>query len=129
MALLLGFLVLPFSFPVFSLNSPMPGEDNGEYLEMLQDQEENQEIQLGNFEEFSFKKNLLYKALEELPAREKDIIMRRFLKENPDTLDRIGKDYNITSERTRQLEARAFKTIQKKLKNLWHNENLTAQEN
>jgi RNA polymerase primary sigma factor/RNA polymerase nonessential primary-like sigma factor len=54
--------------------------------------------------------SLLYKILDCLNDTEKDIIVRRFgLNGNdPETLEIIGKDYEITRERVRQIEKRVL---------------------
>lgn len=53
------------------------------------------------------------RVLEALDARSKDIIMRRFglASEDPETLESIGRQYGITRERVRQIEANAKRTL------------------
>ena len=50
-----------------------------------------------------------------LKAREKDILIKRFGLDGkkPRTLETIGKDYNVTRERIRQIEKKALKRLQK----------------
>lgn len=52
-------------------------------------------------------------ALQSLDARSRDIIVRRFGigKEEKETLESIGKEYGITRERVRQIEANAKKDL------------------
>ncbi|HSX25204.1 MAG TPA: HTH domain-containing protein [Candidatus Andersenbacteria bacterium] len=52
-------------------------------------------------------------ALQRLDARSRDIIVRRFgiQKEEKETLESIGKEYRITRERVRQIEANAKKEL------------------
>jgi RNA polymerase sigma-32 factor len=45
-------------------------------------------------------------------GREKDILVERRLRVNPPTLAELSQKYGITSERVRQIEARAFKKLQ-----------------
>ncbi|MBI1833849.1 MAG: hypothetical protein HYR90_03395 [Candidatus Andersenbacteria bacterium] len=71
----------------------------------------------------SVKPNLLEirrTMLEVLDTRSKDVITRRFgLKnEQKETLEKIGKEYGITRERVRQIEANAKKTLAG-LENTW----------
>lgn len=56
---------------------------------------------------------------DQLNKREQDIISRRFglLKSESETLERIGKDHNLTRERVRQLEVATIKKI-RQLKDL-----------
>lgn len=65
----------------------------------------------------SFKpKQTVKKLLSALQERSKDIIIKRYgLGKNPEgmTLDAIGKTYNITRERVRQIENHALNTIRK----------------
>ena len=58
------------------------------------------------------KQGLLQKALTALSERERDIISRRRLKDEPDTLEDLSRDYNISRERVRQIEVRAFEKLQ-----------------
>ena len=73
----------------------------------------NQETLLADHEEASNKHGLLVHALSRLPERERDILQRRKLKEDPDTLETLSQEYNISRERVRQIEVRAFEKIQK----------------
>ncbi len=61
-------------------------------------------------------KNVAAKLLESLSERQKEIIIRRFGldgKKEKETLEKIGKDFSITRERVRQIEADAFKKLKK----------------
>lgn len=54
--------------------------------------------------------------LNTLTTREKDILIKRFGLDGkpPRTLETIGKDYNVTRERIRQIESKALRKLQKK---------------
>ena len=58
-------------------------------------------------------KDHLTKAVASLPERERHIFTERKLKEDPPTLEELGKTFGISRERIRQLEARAFERVQK----------------
>lgn len=58
-------------------------------------------------------KRLMESALQILPARERDIIVRRHLTEPGETLEEIGRDLGITRERVRQLEAASMTKIRR----------------
>jgi RNA polymerase sigma-32 factor len=73
---------------------------------------DNQEIALANFEESENRKQLLSEAIALLNPREKDIILARHLKSKPETLDTMSLKYNVSRERIRQIEARAFEKLQ-----------------
>ncbi len=56
------------------------------------------------------------RALLRLDARERHIIQKRFLDDEPETLDAIGRDFGISRERVRQLESRALKRLRENLR-------------
>src|SRR5699024_1511949 len=59
-------------------------------------------------------------VVDSLPAREAEIIRRRFgwHGDGPQTLDAIGKVFNLTRERIRQLEKTSLQTLRERLVNL-----------
>lgn len=63
-------------------------------------------------------KSRIKKALVKLKPRERDIIKRRYMAEEPDTLETLGKKYNISKERIRQLEHKSLKILKKELSDL-----------
>jgi hypothetical protein len=58
-------------------------------------------------------------ALKNIPFKQKQVIVRRFglAGKEKETLESIGKDFNITRERVRQIEKDAFCQIKKNIKN------------
>jgi RNA polymerase sigma-32 factor len=58
-------------------------------------------------------KAMLAHALDMLPPRDREIIRRRYLKDEPDTLKDISDDLNISRERVRQLEMRSLRRLRK----------------
>jgi RNA polymerase sigma-32 factor len=56
-------------------------------------------------------------ALNFLKDRERDIIVKRRLSENPKTLEDLSQEYNVSRERIRQIETRAFEKLQEIVKN------------
>ena len=63
------------------------------------------------------KKKLMEDSLNFLKDREKDIIVKRRLSENPKTLEDLSQEYNVSRERIRQIETRAFEKLQEIVKN------------
>ena len=59
-----------------------------------------------------------------LNDREKEIIQARRLSENPKTLEELSKKYNISRERIRQIETKAFEKLQKTMINESNSKNL-----
>ena len=56
-------------------------------------------------------------SLNFLKDRERDIIIKRRLSENPKTLEDLSQEYNVSRERIRQIETRAFEKLQEIVKN------------
>ena len=56
-------------------------------------------------------KALLTEALATLSEREQEIVKSRFLTETPDTLESLGERFNISRERVRQIETKAFEKM------------------
>jgi RNA polymerase sigma-32 factor len=94
------------------LNSTLSPDGEDEKIDFLVEPGANQETQLANHEEMTQKQRLLQKALAILSDRERDIIERRRLKEEPDTLEDLSQRYGISRERVRQIEVRAFEKLQ-----------------
>ena len=102
--------------PDHSLNAPVRAESEGEWQDWLVDEGENQETELADREELSGRKALLQGALRTLNERERHILIERRLKDNPTTLEELSQQYNISRERVRQIEVRAFEKLQKAMK-------------
>ncbi len=95
-----------------SLNTSIAEDSDDEKINFIEDKSDNQEVILANAQEENFNKALLAKALENLNDRERDIIRKRRLLENPLTLDDISNFYGISRERVRQIENRALEKLQ-----------------
>ncbi len=102
--------------PDHSLNAPVRADSEGEWQDWLVDESESQETSIGEQQEMSGRKALLANALKTLNARERHILEERRLKDNPTTLEDLSKEYNISRERVRQIEVRAFEKLQKAMK-------------
>ncbi|MEP6342555.1 MAG: RNA polymerase sigma factor RpoH [Maricaulaceae bacterium] len=96
-----------------SLNVTIGGEDGGsEWQDWLEDDVASQETQIGESQEFDARMDLLQDAMSDLNDRERDIIMKRRLADKPKTLEELAGVYNVSRERIRQIEARAFEKLQ-----------------
>ena len=102
--------------PDNSLNSPVRSDSEGEWQDWLVDDSETQEEVLADRQEFDGRKALLNGALKTLNERERHILIERRLKDNPTTLEDLSQQYNISRERVRQIEVRAFEKLQKAMK-------------
>ena len=97
-----------------SLNSQINRQDGeeAEWQDMLTDERDNQETQYVNHQEKSIRNKMMLEALDYLKPREKDIIIKRRLTENPKTLEDLSQEYKVSRERIRQIETRAFEKLQ-----------------
>jgi RNA polymerase sigma-32 factor len=55
---------------------------------------------------------LLTNAMDVLNEREKAIFQARRLQDNPSTLEELAQQYDVSRERIRQIEVRAFEKVQ-----------------
>jgi RNA polymerase sigma-32 factor len=94
-----------------NLNAMVGGDSKQEWIDLLEDHSANQEEVLSDFEELDQKRTLLHTALGELNPRERDIIEKRRLAEDPSTLEDLSRVYNISRERVRQIEMRAMEKL------------------
>lgn len=100
-----------------SLNVAVGDDEDGcEKLDMVVDGRENIEAKLALKEERAYKAKILSECLQKLDAREQYIIKNRMLSEHPDTLDDIGVYFNISRERVRQIEKKAFDKLSSEVK-------------
>jgi len=102
--------------PDHSLNAPVRQDSEGEWQDWLVDEAESQETTLADQEELTGRRALLGSALKTLNERERHILAERRLKDNPTTLEDLSQQYNISRERVRQIEVRAFEKLQKAMK-------------
>ena len=99
-----------------SLNAPMRADEGtSEWQDWLVDDTPDQEESLGESEEFKERMGLLANAMGDLNEREKAIFQARRLQENPATLEELAQEYNVSRERIRQIEVRAFEKVQDKV--------------
>jgi len=112
--------------PDHSLNAPLRADSDGEWQDWLVDDSASQEVLLADREELNKRQVLLRDAMTSLNDRERHILTERRLREDPLTLEDLSKEYNISRERVRQIEVRAFEKLQKAIRNAALKERLTA---
>ncbi len=102
-----------------SLNSPLraDADGDGEWQDWLVDDKDSQETILVENQESQMRNGLLGDALSKLNDRERRVIEARKLQDEPATLDDLSKEFNVSRERIRQIEVRAFEKLQKAVKN------------
>tara|TARA_B110000238_G_scaffold187322_1_gene217321 strand:+ start:34 stop:927 length:894 start_codon:yes stop_codon:yes gene_type:complete len=96
----------------FSLNAQV-GEDGDEWQDWLVDKELDHDLKFAHQEEMQQRKSLLNDSIKILNDREREILYSRRLNDDPTTLEDLSKKYNISRERIRQIENKAFDKIQK----------------
>ncbi len=102
--------------PDNSLNAPLRAEGDGEWQDWLVDETATQEDVLSDRQELNSRRKLLDGGLQTLNDRERHIFVERRLTENPKTLEELSTEYDISRERVRQIEVRAFEKVQKAIK-------------
>lgn len=97
-----------------SLNTPLRTDgDSGEWQDFLVDEGESQEAQLAQSEELDQRRAMLSSAMDVLNDRERRIFEARRLAESPMTLEELSSEFDVSRERVRQIEVRAFEKVQK----------------
>ena len=94
-----------------SLNVAVSDEDDSERMDMIVDKRQNVEEAVSSRQEAGFKKKVLHDCLSKLNEREQYIIKNRMLSDNGVTLEEIGAKFNISRERVRQIEKKAFEKL------------------
>jgi RNA polymerase sigma-32 factor len=97
-----------------SLNAPIKASegDSGQWQDWLVDEHDNQEEILIEQDELDSRRALLAGAMKVLNDRERRIFEARRLTEEPVTLEELSSEFDISRERVRQIEVRAFEKVQ-----------------
>ncbi len=104
------------SSPDHSLNAPVRADGEGEWQDWLVDERDDQETELADRQEHGNRHALLVEGLTKLNDRERHILTQRRLIDDPVTLEDLSQHYNISRERVRQIEVRAFEKLQKSMR-------------
>ena len=107
-----------------SLNDPIRDGDGGEWQDWIVDDKIDQELKLSQKQELDQRKKLMDESMSILNPREKEILTARRLSEDITTLEDLSKKYNLSRERIRQIETRAFEKLQKAILNAAKSNNL-----
>lgn len=98
-----------------SLNAPLREDSEGEWQDWLADDGPTQDVLVADREEADIRHELLAEAMQALNDRERHILTQRRLVEEPQTLEDLSQEYDISRERVRQIEVRAFEKLQKEM--------------
>jgi RNA polymerase sigma-32 factor len=100
-----------------SLNAPIRDDgDASEWQDRLVDDHAGPEVQLVESQDGNNRRKALGEALKVLNARERRIFEGRHLLDQPATLEELADEFNVSRERIRQIETRAFEKVQKAVK-------------
>jgi RNA polymerase sigma-32 factor len=97
-----------------SLNAPIRATEgeSGEWQDWLVDDADNQEQMLIDQDELDNRRAMLRDAMKVLNDRERRIFEARRLADEPMTLEDLSAEFDISRERVRQIEVRAFEKVQ-----------------
>lgn len=95
----------------WSLNETFGSDGDLTPIELLEDESANQEALMIEVETERQLSETTEKALEKLDSRERFIVTKRFMDEDPWTLQRLGEHFGTSRERMRQIEKRALKKL------------------
>jgi RNA polymerase sigma-32 factor len=102
-----------------SINAPIHVNDEiGEWQDHLVDQSPSPETMVVEQDEKVHQQKALTAAIDVLGDRERRIFEARHLADSPLTLDELAAQFNVSRERIRQIEVRAFEKVRKAAKNL-----------
>jgi RNA polymerase sigma-32 factor len=94
------------------------GEGSTEFQDWLQDEDADQAADYAERDELEARREVMAEAMSVLNDREKDILTKRKLLDKPITLEELSGEYDVSRERIRQIEVRAFEKLQEKMREL-----------
>ncbi|WP_050930228.1 RNA polymerase sigma factor RpoH [Aestuariivita boseongensis] len=103
-----------------SLNATVGSEGEGtmQWQDWLEDEDADQAADYEEKDELTARRELLAEAFDVLNDREKDILTQRRLSDTVVTLEELSGQYDVSRERIRQIEVRAFEKLQKRMRDL-----------
>ncbi|PTX43841.1 RNA polymerase RpoH-like sigma 32 subunit [Allosediminivita pacifica] len=94
------------------------GDSAMQWQDWLEDEGADQAEDYAERDELDARRALLAEAMDVLNDRERDILTQRRLAEQPVTLEELSGQYDVSRERIRQIEVRAFEKLQKRMRDL-----------
>lgn len=103
-----------------SLNATVGSEGEGtmQWQDWLEDDNADQAGDYAERDELETRREMLAAAMDVLNDREKDILVQRRLSDETVTLEDLSGQYDVSRERIRQIEVRAFEKLQKRMREL-----------
>ena len=98
-----------------SLNSPLSRDTDGggEWMDWLVDEDDTPDVAYEQSEEQEMRSKLLHQAMNGLNERERRIFEARRMSEDPMTLEDLSQEFNVSRERIRQIEVKAYEKVEK----------------
>ncbi len=111
-----------------SLNATVGSEGEGtmQWQDWLEDEHADQAGDYERADELDARRELLSEAMDVLNERERDILTQRRLSEKAVTLEDLSGSYDVSRERIRQIEVRAFEKLQKRMRALAQEKGMLA---
>ncbi|MEM5543014.1 RNA polymerase sigma factor RpoH [Sulfitobacter sp. AS92] len=111
-----------------SLNATVGSEGEGtmQWQDWLEDEDADQAGDYAERDELETRREMLADALDVLNDREKDILTQRRLSDETVTLEDLSTQYDVSRERIRQIEVRAFEKLQKRMRDLAKDKGMMA---
>jgi RNA polymerase sigma-32 factor len=94
------------------------GDSGSQWQDWLEDEDSDQAADYAERDELDARRALLAQAMSVLNERERDILVRRRLSDDPVTLEDLSESYGVSRERIRQIEVRAFEKLQHRMREL-----------
>jgi RNA polymerase sigma-32 factor len=94
------------------------GDSAMEWQDWLEDEDADQAADYEARDELETRRELLFEAMDGLNDRERDILTRRRLSDEVSTLEDLSAQYDVSRERIRQIEVRAFEKLQLRMREL-----------
>ena len=103
-----------------SLNATVGSEGEGvmQWQDWLEDEDADQAGDYEAKDELEVRRELLAEAMDVLNDREKEILTQRRLVDKAQTLEELSEVFDVSRERIRQIEVRAFEKLQKRMREL-----------
>lgn len=103
-----------------SLNAQIGSEGEGtmEWQDWLEDEDADQASDYERRDELEARREMLALAMDVLNDRERDILTQRRLSDETVTLEDLSAQYDVSRERIRQIEVRAFEKLQDRMREL-----------
>ena len=104
------------------------GDSSTQWQDWLADDDADQAGDFAERDELETRREMLAAAMDVLSEREADILTRRRLSEEPETLEDLSTVYGVSRERIRQIEVRAFEKLSQRMRELAAEKGLLAAE-